>query len=357
MGEGQRTRPSPNSTLNINQYCIVVAVVLFVLVSTFFFVMNVFVKEQESPDQQNNSDQGKSSIGCAPGRPVGKEKNVSFEWEYDPTLPPLKLCSNPFPEYYDTSYDPTQISKNPNKAKLAPRCVPPIPDGYVYPPNWPERKTAPVRWDNLAPNFSKQLIRCTEETHNTWCGYLEPEYLTEWGQRFDMDLLPIFYKPLKSGRIRTILDVGGGAGEFAHYAYDFGAITLTVNGQLVKLHRNKSEDIFIPFQELISERGFLHLTMDLLAYPYPFASRSFDMIFSKYFLSFIFHDKLWPEMFMEWTRIVRPGGFVVIILHDTFPSDTTKKHAKSVWWKLVAEFDGREKILVFVTPTSTVIPT
>jgi len=224
-------------------------------------------------------------------------------------------------------------------------CIVPVPEGYVYPVDWPQRMSTPV---NFA-NFGLNETGCPHGL--MWCDYLTEDYL-EKQKRLEKQFLR--YLPLCSGRLRNVLDVGGGAGAIALNLVNYGSLVLTMNGRFHKY----TKDPYVPFQEFIAEKSAgLHITHDAVEIPYPFASRSFDMLTNKAFLTFIPPEE-WFKMMLEWNRILRPGAFVVFF--HNFEGGIKRSVAKlrevtdRLWWSPVAVESG---MVIFVTPTTNKAPT
>jgi len=182
-----------------------------------------------------------------------------------------------------------------------------------------------------------------------WCYYATEEYLQEQREFYAKTLLPHIGFLLCSKRTRTVLDVGGGVGDFAVFMSEAAphAQVITLNGKFAKLSNSEP---YVPFQEIISERGFMHLTHNATEFPYPFASRTFDLIFNKNFIKFVFSKETRRRMFVEWDRLVRPGGYVVFwvnaISEPKYDEEITKIAAKVAWKRVT----NTPHLLIFVTP-------
>jgi len=180
-----------------------------------------------------------------------------------------------------------------------------------------------------------------------WCDYFAETYIKAEVKLNQATLVK--YLPLCSGRYRNILDIGGGVGIAGHSFVDFDAMVITMNGRFQK----SLTDPYVPFQEFISEKGVgLHLTHNALSFPYPFASRSFDLVFNKAFIAFIEKED-WNGLFTEWNRLLRPGG-IVVFFHifqgdEKRNLDTLLDSTNKLWWKPIAL---EPRYAIFVTPTS-----
>ncbi|GLT29241.1 hypothetical protein SLA2020_041190 [Shorea laevis] len=181
-----------------------------------------------------------------------------------------------------------------------PRCLVPKPKGYKRPFPWPKCKD--YAWFKNVP--SKKLVEY-KKTQN-WVR-LEGErlFFPGGGTSFPMGVKGYIdaikrLLPLKSGRIRTVLDVGCGVASFGAFLMDFNILTMSV----------APRDIHDAQVQFALERGLPAMLGILSTYRLPYPSRSFDMVHcSRCLVPWTNHDGLY---LMEIDRLLHPGGYWVL---------------------------------------------
>lgn len=106
--------------------------------------------------------------------------------------------------------------------------------------------------------------------------------------------------PLKSGNIRTVLDIGCGVASFGASLMDYNILTMSV----------APRDIHEAQVQFALERGLPAMLGVLSTYRLPFPSRAFDMAHcSRCLVPWTSYDGLY---LLEMDRVLRPGGYWVL---------------------------------------------
>ncbi|XP_030527980.1 probable methyltransferase PMT19 [Rhodamnia argentea] len=180
------------------------------------------------------------------------------------------------------------------------RCLVPRPVGYRTPFPWP--KSRDYAWFKNVP-FPRLILY--KKTQN-WVK-LEGDrfFFPGGGTSFPMgakgyvDLIKRVV-PLKSGAIRTVLDVGCGVASFGASLLDLNIITMSI----------APVDIHEAQVQFALERGLPAMLGILSTYRLPYPSRSFDMAHcSRCLVPWTNYD---GQYLMEIDRVLRPGGYWVL---------------------------------------------
>ncbi|XP_059653963.1 probable methyltransferase PMT19 [Cornus florida] len=180
------------------------------------------------------------------------------------------------------------------------RCLVPRPVGYRRPVPWP--KSRDYAWFNNVP-FKRLTV--SKKAQN-WVR-LEGDRLVfpGGGTSFTTGIKGYIDElkrvvPLKSGEIRTVLDVGCGVASFGASLIDYNILTMSV----------APRDIHEAQVQFALERGLPAMLGVLSTYRLPYPSRSFDMAHcSRCLVQWIGDGGLY---LMEIDRILRPGGYWVL---------------------------------------------
>ncbi|GAV69655.1 Methyltransf_29 domain-containing protein [Cephalotus follicularis] len=106
--------------------------------------------------------------------------------------------------------------------------------------------------------------------------------------------------PLKSGSVRTVLDVGCGVASFAASLMDYNILTMSI----------APRDIHEAQVQFALERGLPAMLGILSTYRLPYPSSSYDMVHcSRCLVPWTSYDGLY---LMEIDRVLRPGGYWVL---------------------------------------------
>ncbi|OVA19195.1 putative S-adenosyl-L-methionine-dependent methyltransferase [Macleaya cordata] len=236
------------------------------------------------------------------------------------------------------------------------KCLVPTPAGYKTPFKWPESKK--FAWFENVP--SKKLIDYKKSQN--WV-QLEGNRLVfpGGGTSFKMgvkDYVSAINKviPLKSGTIRTVLDVGCGVASFGAALMDYNILTMSV----------APRDIHEAQVQFALERGLPAMLGILSIHRLPYPSRSFDMAHcARCLVPWTNYDGMY---LMEIDRVLRPGGYWVLSgppisgkisykkwerqVQDLEEEQATLEDlAKKLCWKKIAE---RDAIAIWRKPTNHV---
>ncbi|KAI3955556.1 hypothetical protein MKW92_015235 [Papaver armeniacum] len=236
------------------------------------------------------------------------------------------------------------------------KCLIPVPVGYRTPFQWPESKK--FAWFQNVP--SKRLV-VSKQSQN-WVR-LEGNRLVfpgggtsfKFGVKDYVDQIGKFI-PLKSGYVRTVLDVGCGVASFGAELSDYNILTMSI----------APRDIHEAQVQFALERGLPAMLGILSIHRLPYPSRSFDMAHcARCLVPWTDYGGLY---LMEIDRVLRPGGYWVLsgppINGKSSYKDWDKREkdleeeqatledlAKRLCWKKVAE---RGSIAIWRKPTNHV---
>ncbi|KAF2322224.1 hypothetical protein GH714_008815 [Hevea brasiliensis] len=181
-----------------------------------------------------------------------------------------------------------------------PRCLVPKPVGYKKPFPWP--KSRDYAWFKNVP--FKKLTEFKKPQN--WVR-LEGDLLIfpGGGSSFTKGV-EVYVKeitrmvPLKSGSIRTVLDVGCGVASFGAFLMDYNILTMSI----APIDQHQAQVQFA------LERGLPAMLGILSTHRLPFPSRSFDMAHcSRCLVQWTNYDGLY---LIEIDRVLRPGGYWVL---------------------------------------------
>ncbi|XP_019441596.1 PREDICTED: probable methyltransferase PMT19 [Lupinus angustifolius] len=200
------------------------------------------------------------------------------------------------------------------------RCLTPIPDGYRKTFPWPKSKD--IAWFSNVP-----FPKLTEYKKSQNWVRLEGDHFvfpgggTSFvnGVKGYVDVIKSVV-PLKSGNIRTVLDVGCGVASFGAFLMNYNIITMSI----------APKDDHEAQVQFALERGLPAMLGVLSHHRLPFPSRSFDMAHcSRCLVRWTDHDGLY---LLEIDRVLRPGGYWVL----SGPPINWRKRCKG--WLLEAKF-------------------
>ncbi|KAK7854863.1 putative methyltransferase pmt19 [Quercus suber] len=222
----------------------------------------------------------------------------------------LDFCSKNFTNYCPC-HDPTREKQFVTERRLhkqrhcpgngeKPRCLVPRPAGYRRPFPWP--KSRDYAWFRNVP-----FPRLTELKKSQNWVRLEGDRLVfpGGGTSFPKGVKGYIEEikrvvPLKSGNIRTVLDVGCGVASFGASLMDYNILTMSI----------APRDIHEAQVHFALERGLPAILGVLSTNRLPFPSRAFDMAHcSRCLVPWTSYDGLY---LMEIDRILRPGGYWVL---------------------------------------------
>ncbi|KAK3022851.1 hypothetical protein RJ639_046996 [Escallonia herrerae] len=187
----------------------------------------------------------------------------------------------------------------PNDAEKL-RCLVPKPQGYRRPVPWP--KSRDYAWFNNVP-FKRLTVSKKDQN---WVR-LEGDrlFFPGGGTSFPMGIKGYIDRlkkmvPLKSGTIRTVLDVGCGVASFGASLMDYKILTMSI----------APRDIHEAQVQFALERGVPAMLGVLSMHRLPYPSRSFDMAHcSRCLVQWTAYDGL---NLLEIDRVLRPGGYWVL---------------------------------------------
>ncbi|KAL9436676.1 hypothetical protein AB3S75_022679 [Citrus x aurantiifolia] len=181
------------------------------------------------------------------------------------------------------------------------KCLVPKPAGYQRPFPWPKSKE--LAWFKNVP-FKKLTV--FKKSQN-WVRLQGDDLLVfpGGGTSFPkgvngyVDLIKRVV-PLKSGKIRTALDVGCGVASFGAALMDYNILTMSF----------APLDVHEAQVQFALERGLPAMVGLLSTYQLPYPSRSFDVAHcSRCLVPWTSYDGLY---LMEIDRVLRPGGYWVL---------------------------------------------
>ncbi|KAI8537671.1 hypothetical protein RHMOL_Rhmol09G0042100 [Rhododendron molle] len=209
-------------------------------------------------------------------------------------------CQDPFREtQFNTSRFFHRERHCPKKNETL-RCLVRNPAGYRRPFLWP--KSRDYAWFNNVP-FSRLTVFKKKQN---WVR-LEGDrlFFPGGGTSFTMGVKGYISEmnrivPLKSGSVRTVLDVGCGVASFGAALMDYNILTMSI----------APRDIHEAQVQFALERGLLAMLGILSVHRLPYPSRSFDMAHcSRCLVPWTAYDGLF---LMEIDRVLRPGGYWVL---------------------------------------------
>ncbi|XP_062144873.1 probable methyltransferase PMT19 isoform X1 [Alnus glutinosa] len=222
----------------------------------------------------------------------------------------FSFCAKNFTEYCPCQ-DPSRerqfgIERRFHKERHCPgsperlRCLVPRPAGYRRPFPWP--KSRDYAWFKNVPfpglteyKKSQNWVRLQGDR------FVFPGGGTSFpkGVKGYVDEIKQVV-PLKSGNIRTVLDIGCGVASFGASLVDYNILTMSI----------APRDIHEAQVQFALERGLPAMLGVLSTYRLPFPSRTFDMAHcSRCLVPWTGDDGLY---LMEMDRILRPGGYWVL---------------------------------------------
>ncbi|KAK9714226.1 hypothetical protein RND81_06G080000 [Saponaria officinalis] len=227
------------------------------------------------------------------------------------TLQPIKNCPQNYTDYCPCQ-DTTRVKRFSgsfffNKERHCPeheyeklRCLVRAPPGYRTPFAWPESRD--MAWYKNVP-FERLAI---DKKKQNWVRlegdrFVFPGGGTSFrkGVKGYVDLINKLL-PLKSGSIRTALDLGCGVATFGAALLDYNILTMSV----APLDTHEAQVQFA------LERGVPAMLGILSTYRLPFPSRSFDLAHcSRCLVNWTNNDGL---NLLEVDRVLRPGGYWVL---------------------------------------------
>ncbi|KNA06928.1 hypothetical protein SOVF_176560 isoform A [Spinacia oleracea] len=224
---------------------------------------------------------------------------------------PIKICPQNF-----TNYCPCQDLTRPklfstdryfHRERHCPqydyeklRCCVPKPPGYRPPFRWP--KSRDTAWFSNVP--SKKLA--VSKKKQNWVRlegdrFIFPGGGTSFpkGVKGYVDLIKQLL-PLKSGRIRTALDVGCGVASLGAALWDYNIVTMSI----------APLDVHEAQVQFALERGLPAMLGILSTYRLPYPSRSFELAHcSRCLVQWADYDGLY---LLEVDRVLRPGGYWIL---------------------------------------------
>ncbi|KAF6162685.1 hypothetical protein GIB67_022344 [Kingdonia uniflora] len=290
-------------------------VLLITLLCSLSYIFGSYINSISLSSQTHSQTQ----LCPPPPQPNLSSSNQSQTLDFEPhhrvstpsnTPIHLKLCDNNFTDYCPCQ-DPLRNAKFVMEKKFfrerhcpvrgeVTRCLVPRPVGYRTPFKWPESKN--FAWFSNVPHDSLTFYKKSQN----WVrlegdrfvfpggGTSFPngvkEYVDEIGQ----------VVPLKSGDVRTVLDVGCGVASFGASLMDFNILTMSI----------APRDIHEDQVQFALERGLPAMFGILSTYRLPYPSKSFDMAHcSRCLVPWTHYDGLY---LMEIDRVLRPGGYWVL---------------------------------------------
>ncbi|KAG6507194.1 probable methyltransferase PMT19 [Zingiber officinale] len=228
-----------------------------------------------------------------------------------PPLPPLPFCPANFTHYcpcHDPQRErlfPTRDLQHrerhcPDPRDRPPRCRVPLPPGYRAPLPWPASRDR--AWFANVP-FPKLSVAKKEQNwvrvEGDWLVFPGGGtsfingvkwYVTEMAKQV----------PLRSGEIRTVLDIGCGVASFGGHLLDYDILTMSV----------APRDVHEAQVQFALERGIPAMLGVLSIHRLPFPSRSFDMAHcARCLITWTGYNGLY---LLEIDRVLRPGGYWVL---------------------------------------------
>uniref|UniRef100_A0A5B7BLC1 Methyltransferase n=1 Tax=Davidia involucrata TaxID=16924 RepID=A0A5B7BLC1_DAVIN len=314
-----QTMATPPPTSNPLRKPLIWVLLITILCSLFYFIgsYNSFNSTSQPLLQDPYCFQPKN-ITTTLQKDQNPPQTLHFEPQHTLSLPQNSPKSHQFFKYCPknfTNYCPCQDPKRETQFTTekifhrerhcpgiaeALRCLVPTPVGYRRPFPWP--KSRDHAWFNNVP-----FPRLTVSKKNQNWVRLEGDklFFPGGGTSFPMgvkgyiDLLKQLV-PLKSGNIRTVLDIGCGVASFGASLMDYNILTMSL----------APRDIHEAQVQFALERGLPAMLGILSTYRLPYPSRSFDMAHcSRCLIQWIGYGGIY---LMEIDRILRPGGYWVL---------------------------------------------
>ncbi|PIA65152.1 hypothetical protein AQUCO_00100567v1 [Aquilegia coerulea] len=304
----------------------VIKILLLILLCSFFYHLSSYTITTNSNPQTNSNDQhSKSNFLCPTPTLINLSRTFSTSLDYQPhhtialsddqhssstQLQFFPYCHNNFTDYcpcqdplrekqFDIENKFYRERHCPHKYEFL-QCLIPKPVDYRTRFRWPtSRKFA---WFNNVP--SQKLL--TYKKSQNWVQLEGDRFVFPGGgttfRNGVKDYLDLIKKmvPLKSGNVRTVLDVGCGVASFGAALTDYNVLTMSI----------APRDIHEAQIQFALERGLPAMLGILSIHRLPYPSRSFDMAHcSRCLVPWTDHGGLY---LMEIDRVLRPGGYWVL---------------------------------------------
>ncbi|XP_020088708.1 probable methyltransferase PMT19 [Ananas comosus] len=225
-----------------------------------------------------------------------------------PRPPRLPFCAPNF-THYCPCHDPARERLFPtlhlqHRERHCPplplRCRVPRPPGYRAPPRWPERRDR--AWFANAPSKRLSVAKADQNwvrLEGDWLVFPGGGTSFPGGVRSYADQMARML-PLKTGEVRTALDIGCGVASFGGHLLNYKILTMSV----------APRDVHEAQVQFALERGLPAMLGVLSIHRLPYPSRSFDMAHcARCLVPWTAHDGLY---LLEIDRVLRPGGYWVL---------------------------------------------
>ena len=199
-------------------------------------------------------------------------------------------------------------------------------------PAWPDRgNISDMRqwiWQRMPPD-GLSGDSCGQSRSLWYCSHFGATYFETWEGWFERGYMHtgIFSRP----DVCLVLDIAGSSGNFAHAANkavgDGKLITITGN-----MYSMQDHHLHMPFNEYISARGYPSVLIDMYSY-FPFSDNTFDLVHS----SWAYHDGFPRATLHEITRVLRPGGWLVLRSMNDWTLDQVITFATDYAWPFCAK--------------------
>ncbi|XP_008802371.1 probable methyltransferase PMT19 [Phoenix dactylifera] len=282
----------------------------------------------------------------------------------DGDLPPIPFCSPNFTDYCPCQ-DPNRERRFPmhnleHRERHCPvpdervRCRVPRPEGYRTLLPWPASRDR--AWFANVPSKKLSIAKADQNwvrVEGNWLVFPGGGTSFSQGVKWYVDQMAKLF-PLKSGEIRTVLDIGCGVASFGGHLLDYNILTMSV----------APRDVHEAQVQFALERGLPAMLGVLSVHKLPYPSRSFDMAHcARCLIQWAGYDGLY---LLEIDRVLRPGGYWVLSgppinwkrLHKGWqrsPQDLQAEQnaiedlARRLCWKKVSEKDA---IAIWRKPTN-----
>jgi len=196
---------------------------------------------------------------------------------------------------------------------------------------WPGRgNTSEMKWiwQHMPPDGLNGQ-NCGRGRSLWYCSHFSAPYYHNWESWFEKGYMHtgIFSRP----DVRLVLDIAGSSGNFAHAANkavgDGKLITITGN-----MYSMQDHHLHMPFNEYISARGYPSVLIDMYSY-FPFSDNTFDLVHS----SWAYHDGFPRATLHEITRVLRPGGWLVLRSMNDWTLNEVIQFATDYAWPFCAK--------------------
>ncbi|CAL9753995.1 unnamed protein product [Musa acuminata subsp. burmannicoides] len=229
----------------------------------------------------------------------------------DQPSPPVPFCAANF-THYCPCQDPDRERRFitvdlvhrerhcPGPDDRPPRCRVPRPPGYRAPLHWPASRDR--AWFANVPSTKLSEAKKDQNwvrVEGNWLVF--PGGGTSFIKGVKWYVAEMAKQvPLRSGEIRTVLDIGCGVASFGGHLLDYDILTMSV----------APRDIHEAQVQFALERGLPAMLGVLSIHRLPYPSRSFDMAHcARCLVPWSGHDGLY---LLEIDRILRPGGYWVL---------------------------------------------